>query len=43
MNREDVMAGVTGIKLSLERRGGTKPARLKEHDTSDLRKIVRIK
>lgn len=43
MNREDIMAEVTGIEPILERRGGTKPARQKEHDNSDLRKTVRIK
>lgn len=42
-SREDLMAEVVDIKPSLERRGGTKPARQKAHDTSDLWKIVRIK
>lgn len=38
MDREHLTAEVVGIKLSLEKRGGRKPGRQNEHDTSDLMK-----
>lgn len=43
MDREHLMEEVVGIQLSLERRGGMKPGRESERDTSDFRKTIRTR